>query len=85
VFQLILPFQLELPFDGPETARSAHKAARVRRSRVRLRARQGGALSELAPAMVAPAAEPSRAPAMVAPAAEPSWAPAMVAPAAEAE
>lgn len=35
MFQLILPFQLELPFDGPEAVRGLPGAARVRRARVR--------------------------------------------------
>jgi hypothetical protein len=55
VFQLILPFQLDLPFDGPEEARAAQKAARVRRTRVR--GRKGRALSEVVPGAVVPAAE----------------------------
>jgi hypothetical protein len=55
VFQLILPFQLELPFDGPEAARGTPGAARVRRARVR--GRKGRPLQELGQGSAAPSAE----------------------------
>lgn len=55
MFQLILPFQLELPFDGPEAVRGLPGAARVRRARVR--GRQSGAPAELAQSKLLPAAE----------------------------
>lgn len=48
MFQLILPFQLEFPFEGPEVARGAQNG-RVRRARVR--GPQGRALSEVQQAM----------------------------------
>jgi hypothetical protein len=35
VFQLILPFQLDLPFEGADQARCAQGLGRVRRARVR--------------------------------------------------
>jgi hypothetical protein len=55
VFQLILPFQLDLPFEAaPEAARSV-QSARVRRSRVR--SRKGRALAEVVQAGMTPAAE----------------------------
>jgi hypothetical protein len=55
VFQLILPFQLELPFDGPEAARDVTGAARLRRARVR--GRKSGAPVQLEQSRFAPAAD----------------------------
>ena len=55
MFQLILPFQLDLPFDDPEAAPSTHAPPRVRRARVR--GAKGGPIDERGQMNAPPSAE----------------------------